>query len=129
MPEHKIIDMKKPQMLFPLSIVVIAFLLNACYYDNAEELYPGSLNCDISNLSYDLVIKPIIDTNCAISGCHVSGTGRKDLSTYQGLKDVIDDGRLNQFVVIDKSMPPSGPMSTCNIAKIEAWIQDGGPSQ
>ncbi len=104
-------------------------MINGCYYDNAEELYPGSLNCDISNLSYDLVIKPIIDSNCAISGCHVSGTGRKDLSSYQGVKDVVDDGRLNQHVVVSKDMPPSGPLSTCNIAKIEAWIQDGGPSQ
>ena len=93
MQERKIINMKKSKLLFFVIIVLSGYLLNGCYYDNAEELYPGSLNCDVSNLSYDLVIKPIIDSNCAISGCHVSGTGRKDLSTYQGVKDVVDDGR------------------------------------
>jgi len=121
--------MKKTKTFFFLIIIMSGSLFNGCYYDNAEELYPGSLNCDVSNLNYDLVIKPIIDTNCAISGCHVSGTGRKDLSTYQGVKDVVDDGRLNQYVVVEKSMPPSGPLSTCNIAKIDAWIKDGGSSQ
>jgi hypothetical protein len=121
--------MKKSKTFFFLIFIMSGSLLNGCYYDNAEELYPGSLNCDVSNLSYDLVIKPIIDSNCAISGCHVSGTGRKDLSTYQGVKDVVDDGRLNQNVVVEKTMPPSGALSTCNIAKIEAWIQDGGSSQ
>jgi hypothetical protein len=129
MQKHKIIDMKKPHLLFYLTIVVIAFALNACYYDNAEELYPDSKNCDVSNIDYNLDIKPIVDSNCALSGCHISGTGRKDFSTFQGLKDVLDDGRLRQHVVINKTMPPSGPLSTCNIAKIDAWIQAGGPSQ
>ena len=101
-------------------------LLNACYYDNEEELYPESFNCNPGEVSY-AIIKPIIDANCATSGCHVPGTGRKDLSTYQGMKDIVDDGRLNDRVIIRQDMPPSGPLSKCDIAKIEAWIEQGGP--
>ena len=123
---HKITKMNRFKIIIFLGIGSLLF--HGCYYDNAEELYPNS-TCNLSNLSYDLVIKPIIDANCAISGCHVSGTGRKDLSTYQGLKDVADDGRLHDRLVVKKDMPPSQPISNCDIAAIDAWINNGAPSQ
>lgn len=112
-------------ILFLCTIII----LSGCYYDNEEELYPNSFNCNVDDTNFELVIKPIIDANCAISGCHVAGTGRKNLSVYQGLKDVVDDGRLNDRVIVNKSMPPSGPLSKCDIATIDAWIKQGGPSQ
>lgn len=112
-------------LLFLLALVY----LGGCYYDNEEELYPDSFNCNVDNVNYELDIKPIVDTNCALSGCHVPGTGRKDLSTYQGMKDIVDDGRLNDRVIVKKDMPPSGGLSKCDIDKINAWIQLGGPSQ
>ena len=118
--------MRKSKYIF-LLIFVAGYLLNGCNYDNEEELYPDSFNCSVGDVSYDLVIKPIVDANCAISGCHVAGTGRKDLSNYQGMKDIVDDGRLNERVIVNQDMPPSGPLSKCNIAKIEAWILQGGP--
>lgn len=111
---------------FYILIVLSLAMLNGCYYDNEEELYPESFNCNPGDVTYD-IIKPIIDANCATSGCHVAGTGRKDLRTYQGMKDIMDDGRLNERVIVKQDMPPSGPLSKCYIAKIEAWIAQGGP--
>lgn len=106
---------------------ILGILATGCYYDNEEELYPDSFNCKPGEVSYDLNIKLIIDANCAISGCHVAGTGRKDLSMYEGVKDIVDDGRLNDRVIVQKDMPPSQPLSKCDIAKIDEWIQLGGP--
>ena len=40
-------------------------------------------------------IKPIVETNCAKSGCHVAGTGVSDLSTEAGLK-------ANQVAVLER---------------------------
>ena len=88
-----------------------SLFMMGCYYDNVEELYPGGAPCDLESITYLNDIKPIIDTNCAISGCHVPGTGRKDLTTYQGLKDIVNDGRLVDRVIIQKDMPPSQPLS------------------
>jgi len=113
---------------YMITILFLILFFQGCYYDNVEELYPGANNCDITNTSFQAVIKPIIDTNCAVSGCHVSGTGRKDLTTYQGIKDVVDDGRLEQHVIIQKDMPPSQPLSICNREALKAWIADGASS-
>ena len=108
-------------MLFLLTSI----LTFGCYYDNEEELYPDGAPCDLENITYLNDIKPIIDNNCAISGCHVTGTRRKDLTTYQGLKDVVDDGRLIERVIIRKDMPPSQPLSQCERNKIQKWINEG----
>jgi hypothetical protein len=108
--------------------LLTTLIYSSCYWDNAEELYPDSGNCDTSDLSYPDVIKPIIDLNCAVSNCHVAGTGNPDFTSYAGLKAAVDNGSVMDRVVVKKDMPPSGPLSSCNIAKIEAWIEIGAPS-
>jgi len=108
-------------------IAAFCLMLNGCYYDNEEELYAGSGNCDTSVVDYATDIKPIFATNCAISGCHVPGPGRKDLSNDQGIKDIADNGELKDRVVVRKDMPPSGPLSSCNVKLIQAWIDNGAP--
>lgn len=103
---------------------MVLIALSACYYDSEEELYPNQ-TCDTSDITFQAVIKPIVDANCALSGCHVPGTGRVDYTTYQGIKIVADDGRLRQRVVIERTMPPSGPLSACDRSKIEIWLDQG----
>lgn len=118
--------MKRHIRLAAIAAVVI-FLAQACYYDNEEELYPGDSDCNTAGLTYQNTIKTLIDTRCAVSGCHVSGTGRVVLTTYQGVKAIVDDGRLTQRVIVEKTMPPAGPLPSCSIRQLEQWIADGAP--
>jgi hypothetical protein len=116
--------MKSTKSTLIVLALVSATLLGSCYYDNVEELYGGN-TCDVSNVDYTTVIKPIITQNCATSGCHVPGTGRKDLTTDQGIADIVNDGRLNSMVIVQRTMPPSQPLSTCNIASLRQWLNTG----
>ena len=117
------IFIKKTSLVY----IIFLFIIQSCYYDNEEELYPNTPSCDTTNANFSQVIQPIINTNCAISGCHVPGTGRKDFSSYPGIKDVVDDGRLEDRVIIQGIMPPTGPLNDCDIMKIETWIENGAP--
>ena len=116
------IDMAKQQ------IVGLAFLagffLSSCYYDNEEELYPTE-TCDLTEITFNQDIKPIIENNCALSGCHVPGTGRVDYTRFQGLQIAVNDGRIKQRAVVQRSMPPGGPLNGCEIKKIEKWLANG----
>ena len=112
---------EKKILPFCLSLIV----LQACYYDNEEELYPGFSACDTTNVDFGNEIQPIINTNCAISNCHVPGMGLVDLTTYSGVIGIVDNGSLEQRVIIQKDMPPSGPLNNCDIKKIETWIING----
>lgn len=112
----------KTSVLLSLLTGIIAI---SCYYDNVEELYPDGAPCDLDTVTYLNEIRPIIDKDCATSGCHVPGTGRKDLTTYEGVKDIVDDGRLVDRAIVRKDMPPSQPLSGCEMDKIQKWIDDG----
>ena len=88
--------------------------------------------CDTANITYAVDIEPIISTNCATSGCHVSGgSGPGNFTTYSGLKAKVDmgvNGTVEHRVVVLKDMPLGGSLTQDEIFKIDCWIQDGAPN-
>jgi hypothetical protein len=106
-------------------ILVTMVAISSCYYDKEEQLYPSSfINVpDTATYYYAKDIQPIISGSCAISGCHVAGTGRVDLSTYTGVKNNV--AAVNNRAVVIKDMPASGPLSPADINKLKNWIEAG----
>ena len=114
---------------FALSFFVL--VLQGCYYDKADKLYTvSSITCDTTNITYSTVIKPIIQQNCSIPGCHdASQSGGYDFTTYDGLKNALDRGRvigsinhLSGYI----AMPQTGSkLSSCDINKITIWVNNG----
>lgn len=117
--------MNKMHLLAGLLSVLFLF---GCYYDNEEELYGGT-SCNVVSVSFSEDIMPLIQTECAISGCHVQGGGTPVIyDNYQNVKAKVDDGTLKDRVLVRRDMPPSGPLSSCQIAYIEEWINQGAPN-
>jgi mono/diheme cytochrome c family protein len=109
-------------------LVIATISQTACYYDNEQTLYGGN-TCDTTAVSYSTDIRPILDANCI--SCHAPG-GEQETSplvTYEDMKKYTSDRN-----VVDRTngssslMPPSGKMSSCNVALIEAWVNDGAPN-
>lgn len=104
--------------------------LSGCYYDNEEELYPGV--CVVGDATvagyWTSTVNPIIQSRCAIPGCHVAGgTGPGDFTQYVNVKAKVDDGTFQQLVLQLKSMPPTGPLPACDLQKLQAWVDAGAP--
>lgn len=80
-----------------------------------------------SGILYSASVASIIDSNCAITDCHVAGTGRQDftvLSTVQSNAAGILSRTSNG------SMPPSSSGRTLTDDQKEAiacWVDDGAP--
>src|SRR5690606_20482538 len=55
--------------------MAISFIL-ACNSENEEDLSPDDGICMDNSATLSGAISTIINTNCAVPGCHVSGTGR-----------------------------------------------------
>jgi hypothetical protein len=70
-------------------------------------------------------IKPIIDANCQVSGCHGSNSNIPSFATYDDIKD-----RANgiKFRTSNKTMPPGGPLSDDDIQLISHWVDQGAPN-
>ena len=84
--------------------------------------------CD-STITYSGVISPIIQNNCAVSGCHVSGgTAIGDYTVFAEIKMAADSGKLKDRTIILKNMPPSSPLSDTDLGKIQCWLNAGAPN-
>lgn len=119
---------KKLIFLFILGILA---LLSSCS-DDEEPMMNMTDNCDSVNVSYQRDIVPIINSSCALTGCHVSGFNSGDFTNYADIKQRADNGRLNTRVVVNQNMPPSnspGPqsLSDAEIEAFECWIAAGAP--
>lgn len=116
-----------------IAALLLAGLLNACYYDKADLLYPGSSTaCDTSvTAKFSSEVLPVMNASCNQSGCHnTSGaSGGVILDTYAGVKAAIANGRLTGSLNQSGSysaMPKGGSkLNTCTITKIQQWINAG----
>ncbi len=67
-------------------------------------------------------IKPIIETRCAKSGCHIAGTGRVDFTSFNNVKAYATSIKLK---TTNRSMPYDGSLEESQIQKIACWVDDG----
>ncbi|PLX05089.1 MAG: hypothetical protein C0594_08280 [Marinilabiliales bacterium] len=103
--------------------------LSACYYDNAEELYPDA--CKKSNISYSEDIVPIMNMNCI--SCHASDNanmfgGEIDLESYSGIIETVTDSSLSGSINHTEGfspMPFESMLPDCQRKQIEIWIEEG----
>lgn len=78
-----------------------------------------------TGISFANEIKTIIDTNCAVSGCHNGSLGEpRNWSVFATLKSNAANVKER---TANKSMPPAGKtaLTSEQIAKIACWVEDG----
>jgi hypothetical protein len=115
-------------------VAAACFFFTACSSDSEDLLQPtptpGSTTCDTTNVTYASTITPLI-TRYACGNCHSGNapTGGFTLTSYNGLKAKVTDGRLLGAITHANGfspMPQGGnKMSECDINQFRAWINRG----
>ncbi|MBT8233541.1 MAG: hypothetical protein HKO66_16725 [Saprospiraceae bacterium] len=111
--------------------MTISLAFSSCYYDVEEELYP-QLGCETEDMSYQNDIIPILETNCY--QCHdaANNFGNVTLDNHSSLLIFVNNGRLLGSLKHESGfspMPQNAQMLiSCNIQKIESWINAGAPN-
>jgi hypothetical protein len=116
-----------------LGLIIVITALSGCYYDKKEILYPSNTNCDTTNITFTLKVKPLLDQKCI--SCHGAGVyqslgGGYNLDGYVNASNYSSpNGPLLKSVQGDPSvprvMPPSGKLSDCEILQIQKWVNAG----
>ena len=110
------------------SVLTAFILLSGCYYDNEEELYPTN-TCKTDDMSYTGDVLPILEDNCYSCHSQASNQGGVTLEGYDNLKIYVDNGKLIGAIKHEDgfaAMPQGAPqLGECQIAKIEAWVDQG----
>jgi hypothetical protein len=121
------------RIIFGMGIPLLGILLlPACLWDNVEEIYPDTPNCDTLSVSFSNDLVPILSNNCF--SCHSGvnapsfggGLSFEDHSDVAGYSDRII-GAINHEPGFN-AMPKVGDkLDPCSILKFEAWAQAGTP--
>ncbi|MEK0423369.1 MAG: hypothetical protein RLZ95_1279 [Bacteroidota bacterium] len=109
-------------------------LFTSCYYDKKNEIYPQvtTTACDTTNVTYALVVAPILNANC--NSCHGASVASRSgagivLDNYNSLKPYVTNNYLVNSIVQNGKvvpMPLNAPkMDACSINKIIAWVNKG----
>ena len=117
--------MQIKKILLILFMVLIFIIPYSCKHQPEDFAIPK--NCDLTQVTYPRTVIPIFESNCY--GCHNSqvNNGGINLSDYNTLSNLAKSGKL--MGVINKKagytpMPPDYKLDSCDIAKIEKWIND-----
>ena len=112
-------------MIRKLTCVLSGILiLSSCYYDKEDLLYPDGINCSTVPARFATDVNPIIQTRCAIAGCHAAGTsnGVGPLTSY----DLIKNAAVEIKVAVEtRFMPQGSSLSQLEIKTISCWVDSG----
>ncbi|HOZ87277.1 MAG TPA: hypothetical protein PL029_05935 [Bacteroidia bacterium] len=116
------------------------FITATCFFSCTKDKTPRpveSIPCDPNKVYFEKSIKPIINSNCAMSGCH-DATTRQDgvnLSTYEGILEQVRPGRPQDSDLIETindsdpndRMPPLPRTALSQEQKdlLWKWVQQG----
>lgn len=115
-------------------MIAAAVSINGCYKDTIVP--PIVQSGPPPSVSFNSQILPILTTNCAKSGCHVTGSQTPYMDSAGAYKNLINGGFVN-IVVPSQSIIyqqlNGGPMqanipSQADINLIYYWIENGAPN-
>lgn len=113
-------------------ILYLAASTSSCYYDVELELYPGSIECDLTNVTYSGTVEPLIISKC--QSCHNNNTanGNINLEGFNNIQQQASNGNIIGAINHDSGfspMPQGQPqLPQCQIDEIQKWIDNGTPN-
>lgn len=127
--------MIKKKWILPLICVALPVLLALPFGCASDELPRPSLDiCDsleLNMLTYADDISPIVELKCTNDGCHGAGSNDGDFTNYQGMLLDLENGRIHEEVLIDRTMPEVGSpdLTEEELNMFQCWLGNGYPEK
>lgn len=130
----------KYKIVFGLALLVLVIVINSCQ-KNVGYVAVVAAPCDTAGMTYSsgagAPIQTIINTQCAVSGCHAPGSPKAngDFSTYANVYLHASGGKSSAMYT-NLVGPTTQPMPNiaqpgwdpnCMKAKLVEWILIGAP--
>lgn len=110
------------------AICIGTVVFQSCEYNELPEPPPVIEGCP-ETISFANDIKPIIDTSCALTGCHNGDNGADRnwtvFNNFQSKRANVKD-RITRPPGTPGHMPAKGSLTTDQIQTIVCWVDQGG---
>jgi len=113
---------------FTIASICIALVYTSISCSKSSSDGGSSVDCNtVANKAFAADVNPIIQSSCAITGCHDAGSGNGvgQLTTYN---DIFNHRTEIQSAVSAGRMPKTGSLSASQKNSILCWIQSGAPN-
>lgn len=123
--------MKRNLLVLALSSSILTIvLISSCTKDEGKlpvQTTPPPTASACDTVTYTKHIKPIIETNCALSGCHASPTSNPFLENYTQVKEKAERVKARAVDANPSIMPPSPntPLTAAQKDLINCWVSNG----
>lgn len=109
--------------------------LASCYKDIIKPQLAADPDGPPQPVSFKTELAPILNTNCALAGCHVSGAHKPYLTTDISYQQIVNGGFINTslpkesilYKMINGDMAQYIPSKT-DRQKVYDWIRNGAPN-
>lgn len=117
--------MKGTNYLLSGLLWLLVLSLAACNSENEEDILPEGEICQENTATLSGVVSTIIETNCAVSGCHVTGTGRVDFTVNENI--IQNAAQIGSFTQAGIMPPPEsgGALTAQEKMDIRCWVENG----
>jgi hypothetical protein len=118
-----------------LLFLVVGFGLTGCYKDYIIPETVADPDGPPQFVSYNAELKPLFNTNCAKSGCHLSPAHKPYLNADISYNQIVGGGFVNTlvpkesilYIMINGEMKEFIPSAT-DRQKVYDWIRNGAPN-
>ncbi|WP_316843983.1 hypothetical protein [Pedobacter psychrodurus] len=116
--------MKKQTSIFLLAAFTV--LLFACSKKQAEEMIPEDPSAvTTENVTYSNFAGALFQNKC--SSCHAPNSSMSSIWTLNGLASIKNDARVANAVLVTRTMPQGGSLTTNERTLLQAWVDKGMP--
>jgi hypothetical protein len=88
---------------------------------------PERVACNSTTPTWNVEVIDIVANSCWGSSCHGTGSSEGDFTTYNGIKDVLLNGKFETEVLETRRMPQDGTLPDSTLATLQCWLENGFP--
>lgn len=127
--------MKKSLIYLSMIVTVLVLSLTGCYKDTLLPETAVDPDGPPQAVSFNTDLKPLLNTKCGLSGCHVAGVRKPYLTPDVSYQQIVNGGFVNLFVPkqsimytkLNSEMREYMTVAT-DRQKVYDWIRNGAPN-